>query len=75
MRLVAEVWERVRALVRGASEDREMEEELRFHLDMEAQKHVKAGMSPSEARRHARLRFGGVERFKEEVREARGILL
>ena len=73
MRLVAEVWERVRALVRGASEDREMEEELRFHLDMEAQKHVKAGLSPSEARRHARMRFGGVERFKEEVREARGI--
>ena len=30
-------------------------------------------MSPSEARRHARLRFGSVERFKEEVREARGI--
>ena len=47
MRLITEVWERVRALMRGASEDREMEEELRFHLDMEAQKHVKAGRARS----------------------------
>ena len=73
MRLIAEVWERLRALVLGASEDREMEEELRFHLDMETQKHVTAGMSRSEARRHARLRLGGTERIKEEVRDARGV--
>ena len=73
MRVFAEVWERIRCLLFRAGEEQEMDEELRFHLEMATQKNVEAGMHPREARRQAHLRFGGVERFKEEVREARGI--
>jgi predicted permease len=50
-----------------------MDEEMRVHLDMETQMHIDAGMSPRAARRQARLRFGSVDRFAEEVRDARGV--
>ncbi len=52
---------------------REMEEEFRFHLEMEAEKLVAQGLDPAEARREARLRFGGTEQLKEEVREVDGV--
>ena len=51
-----------------------MDEELRFHLEMEADKLAHSeGLSRDEARRRAALAFGGVERFKEDVRDARGL--
>ncbi len=66
-------WKRARALVRPTAADREMTDELAFHLEMEVAKNLRAGMSPAAARRAARISFGGVERFKEEVRAERGI--
>lgn len=45
---------------------------MRFHLDMEVEKNLRAGMTASEALRTARLAFGGVARFAEEHRDARG---
>lgn len=59
---------RMRTLFRGAAEDR-MEEELRFHLEMETEKNLRAGMSAQEARRRAVLAFGGVEGHKERIRD------
>jgi putative ABC transport system permease protein len=53
--------------------DREMDEEVRFHLEREAEENARRGMTPSEARRAALLTFGGVERVREECREARGV--
>ncbi|HEX6748092.1 MAG TPA: ABC transporter permease [Longimicrobium sp.] len=50
--------------------EREMDDEMRFHVEMEAAELVREGMPPAEARRQALLRFGGVERFKEEARDA-----
>jgi putative ABC transport system permease protein len=64
---------RLRALVHKEAVERELDEELAFHLEMETKKNLQAGMSPDEARRRAVLRFGGVEGFKEEVRDARGL--
>ncbi len=49
-----------------------MEEEFRFHVEMETEQNLRRGMSPQEARRQALLAFGGVERVKEKVRDARG---
>ncbi len=72
MRWVAAWRERLRALIFRARQETELDEELRFHLDQETELLLEAGLDPQEARRQARLRFGGVERFKEEVREARG---
>ncbi len=50
----------------------EMDEEMRFHIEWETQANVRAGMSPTEARRVALRDFGGVERFKEQGRSERG---
>ena len=62
---------RVRALWRNEEIDREMDEEMRFHIEMEAAELVRTGgLSPQEARRQAMLAFGGVERFREEGRDA-----
>src|SRR5688572_3598839 len=49
----------------------ELEEEIRFHLDMEAEKHRRNGMSEDDARRAALRAFGGVRRVREEVRHMR----
>ena len=74
MSLFSHVRERLRGLVFRQREEAELREELRFHLDMEAQKlEREQGLTPAEARRRAGAAFGGVERFKEEVREARGL--
>ena len=50
----------------------DVERELAFHLQMEIDARVRAGMSPAEARRTALRDFGGVDRVQEEVRDVRG---
>ncbi|HEX8360105.1 MAG TPA: ABC transporter permease [Longimicrobium sp.] len=64
---------RLRALVRRDAVERELDEELAFHLELETAQNLRAGMSPAEARRQALLAFGGVEKHKEEVRDARSL--
>lgn len=64
---------RWRALFRRAELERELDEELRFHLEREAANHERRGVSATEASRRARLAFGGVDRVKEESRDARGV--
>jgi hypothetical protein len=48
-----------------------LDKELRFHLEKQVDDYVRAGMPVDEARRRARLEFGGVERVKDEVRDVR----
>jgi predicted permease len=62
---------RLRTLVRREAVERELDEELAFHLEMETEKNLHAGMTAGEARRHALLRFGGLDKHREEVRDAR----
>src|SRR3954470_14893158 len=62
-----------RALLGKAQLDAEVAEEMRFHIEMEAQKNVRAGMAPAAARRAALLSFGGVERHTEAMRSGRGV--
>jgi putative ABC transport system permease protein len=50
-----------------------MDAELRFHLEAFAQDLVRGGVPHQEAMRRARIEFGGIERVKEESREARGL--
>ena len=66
---------RLRALIRGSAVDRELDEELRFHVEHEIEKYVAAGLSRDAATRKARLIFGGVDQIKEDCRDARGITL
>jgi predicted permease len=66
---------RFRAIFRREVMERELDDELRFHLERETEKNVRAGMAPDEAARRARAAFGGMERIKEDSREARGVVL
>ena len=73
MRLVSEIRERARAFLFRSGEDRDLEEELAFHLEMEERENLRRGMTPEEARRQAALRLGGVTRVREATRDARGL--
>ena len=71
------VWKRLRSWLRAvvlrSRMEREMETELRFHIDAFAEDLVERGVPREEALRRARIEFGGVERTKEECRDARGV--
>src|SRR5262245_30537533 len=67
-----EIASSVADLVGRRRQDAEMDEEMRFHIDMEARRHMNEGMPEREARRLARREFGGVERHKDDTRDERG---
>ncbi|HEX8650240.1 MAG TPA: ABC transporter permease [Pyrinomonadaceae bacterium] len=64
-----------RALVRRNVMERELDDELRYHLEREIEQNVTGGMTPEEARLAALRSFGGVEQAKEQCRDARGVRL
>ena len=60
-------------IFRRAHVESEMDQEIRFHIESRAADLVCLGLSPAaDAKRRARLEFGGVEKHKEFCREARG---
>src|SRR3984893_1541289 len=71
------IWSRIsllcRATLRRSKMENEMDAELRFHIEAFAEDMVRSGISREEAMRRALLEFGGIERVKEEGREARGV--
>ncbi len=73
MRRWSELQSWMRAMVGRARLESEMEEELRFHMEAYAADLERGGVGHEEAMRRARVEFGGVERAKEECREARGV--
>ncbi|HEY6270177.1 MAG TPA: ABC transporter permease [Candidatus Acidoferrum sp.] len=73
MRWLRSISNRLSNLFHKDTVEQETDQELRFHLEREITQRISHGMSPEEARRSALLEFGGVERFKEECREARGV--
>jgi predicted permease len=67
---------RLRAFFTPQRQESDTAEELRFHLEKETEKNIAAGLSPEEARRRARIAFGGVDQTREALREVhRGRLL
>ncbi|HJU64344.1 MAG TPA: ABC transporter permease [Gemmatimonadaceae bacterium] len=70
---LARLARRLRSVLSRSTLEHEMDEEMRFHLEMEANELARRGMSAEAARRRAMVSFGGVERFKEEGRDARGV--
>ncbi len=71
------LWSRLRSWVRATLWPSRMESgmdaELKFHIEAYAEDLVRSGLPRQEAMRRARLEFGGIERAKEECREARGV--
>jgi predicted permease len=64
---------RLRSLFHRQAADQELDEELRDHLDQKAKQLVATGINQQEARRAAFLEMGGLEKRKEECRDARQV--
>src|SRR5205085_7755797 len=71
MTMLPDLLVRLRAIVFRRTEDRELEEELRLHVEMEEEYRRRTGLSHAEAHRQALIALGGVERVKEDVRDGR----
>jgi putative ABC transport system permease protein len=63
---------RLRGMLRKSRVEREMDEELRFHLRMRAAENMRRGMPPSEAEQAALNSFGSWTRVKEACRDVKG---
>ena len=74
-RSLARLSARLRAIFRGSALDRELDEELQFHVDHLIAENLARGMTPEAARREALLAMGGVVQRKEECRDTRGVRL
>ncbi len=64
---------RLAALFRRGRLEGDLDEELRSHLEMAAERNLRKGMSAEDARREALRSFGGVEQAKENYRDQRGL--
>ena len=73
MRWVRGITHRLRSLLGRTKAAQELDEEIRYHIELDVKKNIEAGMAPHEARRQALLRFGSIENAKEEVRDESGV--
>jgi predicted permease len=63
---------RLRALVAPRQVERDLDDELAFHIERQTRKYVDEGVDPVEARRRALAQFGSVPLAADECRDARG---
>ena len=73
MRWITDVLYRLKAIIAPGRMQRDLDDEVTFHLEMETKKNRERGMSEEEARRQALRSFGGVLRQKERARESWGV--
>src|SRR5215468_4511955 len=66
---LSRLWRRLLSLLRRERHEREMEEEMRFHLEMQTEQNLASGMAAEEARYAARRQFGNRTWLKEASRE------
>ncbi len=64
--------DRLRSSFSNSPLDKDLDAEMRSHLEFATEENLKQGMSTEEARRQALVRFGGVEQAREKQRAARG---
>src|SRR5262245_52795035 len=70
---LSKLWRRMLSLLRRGRFEREMEEEMQFHLEMQIEQNLDAGMSPEKARQAANRQFGNQTWLKEVSREMWGL--
>jgi predicted permease len=63
---------RLRSLLRRDAVERELDEELQYHVEQQTAENIRQGMAPDAARRAALRAIGGIEYRKEQVRDTRG---
>src|SRR5215470_10634903 len=66
---LSQIWLRLLSLLRRGRYEREMEEEMRFHLEMQIEQNLSSGMATEEAHYAARRQFGNQTWLKEVSRE------
>src|SRR6266536_4399802 len=64
---------RLRSLFRATLVERELDEELQYHIERQVELNVERGMTPEDARRAALRAMGGLEQQKEVCRERRNV--
>jgi hypothetical protein len=64
---------RVRSLFRRHAVERDLSDELQYHLEQKTRDHVTSGLTRDEARRKALREFGGLEQSKENCRDTRRV--
>jgi predicted permease len=73
MKFLRRFFSRLASFATRRAQDERLREEIEEHLAMQTAENLRAGLSPVEARRQARLKFGGVEAIKQDYRSARGL--
>jgi predicted permease len=73
MRRIYKLTLRFRSLFHRSAVDREMEQELFFHIEQQTAINIAVGMPPEEARYAALREFGGVDQIREECRDMRSV--
>jgi hypothetical protein len=68
-----QLWRRLRFYLRRDQFDHELEEEMKFHLELKAEENLQAGMEPMDARYAAERQFGNQTLLREVSREMWGI--
>ena len=68
--MLKEWWTRLRFLM-SPKPNREIDDELQFHIERQAQEYIATGMTPQEARRKAVVAFGGIESVRAQSHEQR----
>ena len=71
MKRLRRVWRRL--LGSFSREEPGLFDELQSHIEMQTEDNVRAGMLPEEARRQAKLKFGGIDSMTESYRDQRGL--
>jgi len=66
---------RIRSLFKKTAVERELDDELQFHLEQKTQQFISEGLSAKNARYAALREFGGLEQSKEKARDARKVNL
>ena len=75
MRALRRLLARIRNMTTNRRGDARLREEMEAHLAMQAEENLRAGMTPEEARRQARLKFGSAEAVREEYHAEEGLPL
>jgi predicted permease len=73
MRFLKRLWMRAWNFAARRSGERRLREEIEEHLALETEANIRAGMTPHEARRAARLKFGSVEAVRESYHAEKGL--
>ena len=73
MRTLRRFFKRLTSWARKERDEERLQAEIEEHLAMQTAENVRAGLSPTEARRQAVLKFGGVEAMKEDYRDQKGL--